>query len=83
MKYTVVNTALADRQLAEIWLAANDRQKVADAFDRIESELRRDPWSVGRLHPDGWYVVSMSPIILSYFVSEDDRLVTILSIDRR
>ena len=83
MKYTVVNTPIADRQLAEIWLRALDCQRVADAFDRIEAELKRDPHSLGRSHPDGWRVVALPPVVVAFRVSEDDRLVKVLSIDYR
>ncbi|MCU0878241.1 MAG: hypothetical protein MUF06_10690 [Pirellulaceae bacterium] len=83
MKYTVVNSSIADLQLAELWLQASDRQQVADAFDRMESELKRDPNSVGRMHPSGWSVVAVPPIVAALKVSEDDRLVKVLSIDRR
>jgi hypothetical protein len=35
MKYTVTSTALADHQLAKIWIEATDRQAVTEAYDRI------------------------------------------------
>ncbi len=83
MKYTVVNTPIADQQLAELWIQAIDRQRVADAFDRIEAELKRDPHSLGRFHPDGWRVVPLPPIVVAFVVNDDDRLVKVLSIEYR
>jgi hypothetical protein len=82
MKYTVVGTALADDQLAELWLTAPDRQKVSAAFDRIASSLKNDAHVAGRLHPAGWRVIAEWPIVVSFTVSEDDRLVRILSVAR-
>ena len=83
MKYTVVNAPVADHQLATIWLKATDRENVADAFNRIESSLRHNAYSQGRQHPSGWRVVALPPLIVSFKVSEDDRLVTVLSVDYR
>jgi hypothetical protein len=83
MKYTVVTTAIADFQLAKIWVDAADRQSVTDAYDRLESLLRQNASSRGRLHPGGWRVISEPPITLSFSVSEDDRLVKILSVGYR
>jgi hypothetical protein len=72
MKYTVVGSTLADDQLARLWLAAPDRQKVANAFDRIESLLKNDAHLAGRLHPSGWRVIAEPPIVVSFTVSEAD-----------
>jgi hypothetical protein len=80
MKYTVVTTSVADFQLADIWLKSPDRQGVADAFNRIESLLKHDAHLVGRVHPSGWRVLAEPPIVVSFRVSEDDRLVKILSV---
>jgi hypothetical protein len=83
MKYTVVNAPVADHQLANIWLQAPDRLKIADAFNRIESVLKRDAHLQGREHPGGWRVIAEPPLIVSFRVSEDDRLVRILSVAYR
>lgn len=83
MKYTVTSTSLADEQLAKIWIYASDRQAVTKAFDRIEACLKNDAHLQGRLHPSGWRVIVEPPLIVSFRVSEDDRLVKVLSIDYR
>jgi len=83
MKYTVVTVPVADHQLADIWLRAPDRQKVADAFNRIESMLKLDAYLQGREHPGGWRVIAEPPLVASFRVSEDDRLVKILSVAYR
>jgi len=83
MKYTVVNAPIADEQLADIWLKATDRQGVSDAFNRIESSLKNDAHLQGRQHPSGWRVMMMPPLVVAFRVSEDDRLVRILSVVRR
>jgi hypothetical protein len=80
MKYTVVNAPVADHQLADIWLKAPDRQNVADAFNRIESLLKHDAHLKGREHPDGWRGLIEPPLAVTFRVSDDDRLVTIMSV---
>jgi hypothetical protein len=83
MKYTVVTSNIADEQLARLWLSAQDRQSVADAFDHIESMLKHDAHLQGQLHPSGWRVLVEPPVVVSFRVSEADRLVKILSVGFR
>jgi hypothetical protein len=83
MKYTVVTTPVADHQLAEIWLAVENRQDVADAFNHIESVLRHDARLQGREHPSGWRAIVRRPLAVTFRVSEDDCLVTIMSVFHR
>jgi hypothetical protein len=80
MKYTVVSTPLADLQLTEVWLEANDRRVVTEASDRVNSLLRFDPHNLGRLRSDGRRVIVHWPLSFTFEVSEDDRKVTIVSI---
>jgi hypothetical protein len=83
MKFTVVTTALADDQLARLWLQAADRQRITEAYDRIESLLKHDAHLAGALHPGGWRVIYEPPIVASFRVREDDRLVKDLSVALR
>jgi hypothetical protein len=83
MKYTVVNAPVADRLLTDIWLTATDRQSVADAFNCIESSLKYDAHLQGREHPNGWRDLIVPPPAVTFRVSEDDRLVKILSVAHR
>ena len=83
MRFTVVNAPVADQQLADIWLNASDRQSVADAFNRIESSLKNDAHLQGQQHPSGWRVLTAPPLAVAFRVSEDDRLVRILSVALR
>jgi len=80
MKYTVVSAPLAEKQLADIWLTAADRQGVADTFNRIESSLKHDAHLQGRQHPDGWRGIIEPPLAVTFRVSQEDRLVRIMSV---
>jgi hypothetical protein len=83
MKYTVVNAPVADEQLADIWVNAARRQDVADAFNCIESSLKHDAHLQGREHPNGWRVLIVPPLAVTFRVSVEDRLVKILSVADR
>jgi hypothetical protein len=80
MKFTVAMSPVAEHQLALIWLQAEDRERVSQAFHRIEALLKTDAHRLGRLHPSGWRVLTLMPIVVTFKVSEDDRLVTIMSV---
>ena len=62
MKFTVVMSPMAEHQLAEIWVQASERASISQAFDRIETLLKRDAKSLGRLNPGGWRVVTLGPL---------------------
>lgn len=83
MKFTVVTSKVAEYQLAELWIEASDRACVSYAFDRIESLLKVNAHLRGRSHPSGWRVIALSPLVVTFRVSEDDRLVTIMSVFSR
>lgn len=80
MKFTVVSTPVANQQLAEIWLQSNDQQAVADASNRIDSLLMHDADRQGRAHPGGWRVLLVPPLIVTFRVSVDDRIATIMPV---
>jgi hypothetical protein len=42
--------------------------------------LKREAHVLGRLHPSGWRVVTMSPLAVTFRVSMDDRLVKVMSV---
>jgi hypothetical protein len=80
MKFTVVTSPVADHQLAKIWLDAIDRQAVTDAFDRIERLLKHNASQQGKEHPSGWRGLILPPLAVTFRVSEEDRLVRIMSV---
>jgi hypothetical protein len=83
MKFTVAMSPVAEHQLALIWLQASDREQVSQAFNRIESQLKTNAHRLGRLHSSGWRVIALLPLAVTFKVSEDDRLVTIMSVFNR
>lgn len=80
MKYTVVYSFFAEYQLADLWLRAAYQQQVTDASNWLEALLRHDPERLGKLQPNGWRVLVLRPLIVTFDVSPDDRKVTVLSV---
>jgi len=82
MKYPVFWKLFAETQLADIWIRASDKQAVTNASDEIDRRLRRDPNQIGTANPLGWRIIAQPPLA-TFEVSDDDRLVTVLSIRYR
>lgn len=81
MKYTVVWLPTAEARLADIWNQAADRQEVANASDRIEQELRRDAPQKGAPLGDCRHYAD-APLAVTFHVSPDDRMVTVIEVER-
>jgi hypothetical protein len=81
MRYTVIVEKPAESQLARIWIRAADQQAVADAFDRIERELKDDahakgaPLGIFRRYAD-------TPVEVLYHVDPGDCKVRIFQVRR-
>ncbi len=82
MKFSVTWKSSAERELAEIWNAAADQQRVADAANAIDSALRRTPTTVGESREDEFRVHFVAPIGIFYYVSEADLRVIVLQVWR-
>lgn len=80
MIYTVVWTRLAELRLAQIWLAAPDRQAVTTAADQLDTLLRNDPQLVGESRDMGTRVLMAGPLTVYFDVSEADRRVLVWSV---
>ena len=80
MNYTVVWKALAEEQLAELWLASEDRNAVSRTAMELEEQLRQRPFEVGESRDGATRVAMLPPLAVHYDVFEDDRLVVVLSV---
>jgi plasmid stabilization system protein ParE len=80
MNYTVIWVPSAEGQLAEIWMAAGDREAVTVASDRIERTLADAPTTAGESRPDGFRILIELPLVVYFQVIEDDRLVRVLRV---
>lgn len=80
MIFTVVWTPAAEQDLAAMWLNAGDRNAVSWAANCIERLLRHSPNAVGETFFDTVRTVAVPPLGVDYEVSDQDRLVYVLSV---
>ena len=80
MIYTVVWTRLAERRLAQIWLAASDRQAVTTAANQMDALLRSNAQSAGESRDMGARVLTVGPLTIYFDVSDADRRAVVWSI---
>ena len=82
MTFTVVWRPEAERALADLWAAANDRQAVADAANAIDILLRAEPSQVGESRVVNIRILTVFPLSVYYDVHEADRLVAVWAVWR-
>jgi hypothetical protein len=82
MSYTVIWKESAEEMLAEIWMAATDRQAVTEAANTIDSLLKQDPKQQGESRGDRFRIMLVSPLAVHYEVREMDRMVHVLKVWR-
>lgn len=82
MTFTVVWRPSAERNLAQAWLDAVDRQAVRDATDAIDALLRTAPDEVGESRASATRILTVSPLTVYYDVHHDDRVVAVWAVWR-
>jgi hypothetical protein len=82
IRYTVVWLTSASDELAEIWLAAADRNAVAAASDKIDAELAEDANRKGVAVHEGLRLLPVIPLRAYYVVRKADRIAEVLKIRR-
>jgi len=70
----------ADRQLTEIWIQADDRAEVTAAVHSLERLLKAGPSSLGESRSASDRIVFAPPLVVSFHVSDQDRLVIVLAV---
>lgn len=77
MKHTVAWLAAAEQELADIWLAAEDRAAVSQAAALLDRQLANDPSNVGESRPDGRRVHFAAPLGVVFRVHADELRVVV------
>jgi hypothetical protein len=77
MRFTVTWHPSAEAELAEIWLAAPDREAVTQAVHAIDHLLATEPLKHGEEFYGDRILVAL-PLAFTYTVNEQDRTVQIL-----
>lgn len=82
MRYSVLWTPTAERDLAELWLQALDRQAIRSAADTLDSLLRINAHLRGESRYGSLRVVLASPMGIDIEVNQDDLTVWVLRVWR-
>jgi predicted dinucleotide-binding enzyme len=78
--FTVTWHQSAEDKLTEYWLASHDRKAVQTAADAIDRELASRPTRVGPIEGSRQRIITVAPLIVMYFVREQDRVVEITDV---
>jgi hypothetical protein len=81
MKLTVLWKPTAEKQLAELWNAAPDRQAYSKAANLIERLLKTDP-EAGELRPGNTRILRVAPLAVRYRILEKDGQVQVVGVWR-
>lgn len=82
MRYTLAWDEDAEADLAAIWLAARDRQRLSEVTARIEDRLRRTPETAGESRERRRRLLYDNPLGVSFEIDASNRLVRVLSVWR-
>jgi hypothetical protein len=62
MRHTVSWLPAAEQELANIWLAAEDRAAISQAAALLDRQLQNDPDAIGESRPDGRRIHFAAPL---------------------
>ncbi len=82
MIFTVTYTVRAENALTNLYLNATDPTAVSAASNAIDRELRINAHQKGKAYPGDRRVYVVPPLLVLYQVSLDDRLVSVLNVQR-
>lgn len=80
IKWTVVWEESAEIMLGNIWFGTGQSPKVTEASYQIDKALNIDPRRHGNPLAEGLWVVERPPLRAVFTISEEDRLVRVLSL---
>ena len=79
-RWTVVWEESAEMTLGNIWLGAGKSPKVTEASYQIDKALRDDACKHGNPLAEGLWVIERPPLRAVFTLSDEDRLIRILSL---
>jgi len=81
MKFTVIWTPTAEKDLAATWVdRVQDRAAITRAASSIDSLLRHDPHLHGESRYDTVRILHVPPLGVDFDVQQNDRMVFVLSV---
>ena len=82
IRYTVVWPKAAQDELAELWIAAQDRDAIASAANSIDAELSENAPVKGVELSEGLRALFAPPVRVLFAVRDEDRVVEVLRVRR-
>jgi len=80
VKYTVLWSPAAERDLAALWLGAEDRPAVTEAANRLDALLSYGAHGVGESRSGITRILILPPLVVLFDVRAEDSAVEILSV---
>ena len=80
MKYQVLWTPTAERDLAEVWLRAGDRASITSAAESVDRLLEDDAHARGESRLGDLRVMFISPLGVSFEAHQQDRVAYVLAV---
>ncbi len=82
MNYTVCWQPECSDELAEIWMASDDRAAVSQAADEIDHLLGSNPQKSGTPLHEGLWAIAVPPLKAAFTVRESDKIVEVQRVAR-
>ena len=80
MAWTILWLPDAEKELADVWVASNDRARVTLAADQIDKKLKRNPADAGESRSTGRRILIVPPLVATFRMLVDDRLVQVVNV---
>jgi len=80
MNYQVSWKRVARDQLADLWVAATDRNAITRAANTLDTLLARDPLNYGESRSGARRIVVEPPLVAVFKVDQANRKVTVLAV---
>lgn len=77
---TVLWVESAEQELASIWMALPNRNKVTEATHEIDHALKRDALSEGVELCEGLYAIERGPLRVIFEILPDDKIVRVVKV---
>jgi hypothetical protein len=82
VKFTVIWLTSAEAELAEVWLAADDRELIAQTANEIDARLAAEPETQGESRSGQRRILLVAPLGVVFETHLADRIVRVLDVWR-
>jgi hypothetical protein len=79
VRYTVVWTLRAEKELAQVWLEASDKSQLSAVANELERLLRENDAARRASGVGNIGVLGIAPLSVAYAISDADHLITIFT----